>query len=364
MDKIYSLWFHKLSIPEHTKNSMYEFFKEYKYIYEASESCYRSLGLTKNQIENIMNSKNKLDTIKCMINTLHERGIDLVDQGDKDYPYYLRQIPDSPTVLFTIGDTQYLNKPMVGIVGSRKCSEYGFECAKRLARDLASCGICVVSGMALGIDEAAHKGAIETGSTVAVLGTGIDICYPPSNYTLYKNIPNKGCIVSEYFPGTPGLPHQFPKRNRIISGMSLGIIVVEAALKSGSLITANLALEQNREVFAVPGNITSGLSIGTNNLIKNGAKLVMEAQDVLDEVDGYGFDFNKNSVQLKLKEYDKLLAKDEIIVYDCLSWQPIGVDEIATKLSWQIGALNTLLIKLQIKGLVQRLPGNRYMRVK
>lgn len=363
MDKIYSLWFHKLNIPERDKKYIYEFFGDFENIYRANMGQYRTCGFSQKQIDYIMEAKGELEALKLSMEDFYRRGITIIDQSDKDYPYYLKQIADPPIVLFVIGNVKYLNQPMIAIVGARKCSEYGFECAKRLARELATFNICVTSGMALGIDEAAHKGALEVGSTVAVLGTGIDVCYPASNYDIYEKIQDKGCIVSEYFPGTKGLPYHFPKRNRIISGMAIGTLVVEAALKSGSLITANLALEQNREVFAVPGNITSSLSGGTNNLIKNGAKLVMTAQDVVDELGCYGFEFKNNGMQLKLKEYDKLLAKDEIIVYDCLSWQPMNIDEIAMKLSWQIGALDTLLIKLQIKGLVQRLPGNRYMRV-
>jgi DNA processing protein len=203
--------------------------------------------------------------------------------SSSDYPEYLKEIFDPPTVLYYFGDVKP-DDVCMGIVGSRKSSEYGKNTAKSFASKLSQNGFAVVSGMARGIDTKAHEGALESeGKTYAIIGSGLDIVYPPENKKLMQKIIDNGAVISEFPPGTKPNPYNFPIRNRIISGMSLGVIVVEAGLRSGSLITANLALEQGRDVFAVPGNINRIINKGSNKLIKEGAKLVENIDDILEE---------------------------------------------------------------------------------
>ncbi|MDF2878365.1 MAG: dprA, partial [Clostridia bacterium] len=354
---------HKLGIPEYIKIKMIEHFGSYEKSYYASTSEYKQFGLQDAQIEKVHQSKETVEDLAKIIEQCAQQQINIVDLLDINYPYYLKQIPDAPIVLFVKGDVSYLNGPIVAIVGSRKCSEYGFEVAYRLASELAEKGIIVISGMAYGIDEAAHKGALKTGNTIAVLGAGINICYPNQNYNIYTLIPKHGCLVSEYFLNTPPLPFQFPKRNRIISGMAMGILVVEADVKSGSLITADLALQYNRDVFAIPGNITSKLSSGTNELIKNGAKCVTKAQDIIEEFPEF-VDLKIDTLSNDpLKNSESKLAEDESIVYAYVGQNPINLNELFknTKLPYEI--VYPSLIKLEIKGLVKRLPGERYVRI-
>jgi DNA processing protein len=214
-------------------------------------------------------------------------GGDVLILDDGSYPAMLREIDDPPPVLYVKGDWQACSElPGVGVIGSRNCSTYGENASEMLSRDLASRGICIISGLARGIDTAAHRGAMAgKGRTVAVLGTGIDSIYPRENTRLVREILDGGGALVTQFPlGTPPIGENFPYRNRIISGLSLGVLIVEASERSGSLITARLATEQNREVMAVPGNITSGNSFGTNYLIKSGAKLVQQWQDVVAEL--------------------------------------------------------------------------------
>lgn len=202
---------------------------------------------------------------------------------ENEFPEHLRQIDSPPEKLYYLGDIDLLNKESVAIVGSRKATQYGRQIARGLANKTASAGIVIVSGLAAGIDTEAHSGAlsIENGKTIAVLGCGIDICYPAVNKRLYEKIRKTGLIISEYLPGTPPRPYRFPQRNRIISGISKAVVVVESDLKGGALITAGYALKQGKDVFAVPGNITSKMSRGTNLLIRDGAWPILSSTDIL-----------------------------------------------------------------------------------
>ncbi len=363
MNKIYSVWLHKLGIKEYIKLKMLHDFKTYKAVYDAQQKQYQMYGLNEKQLEKIYSSKNNLDEIQKLIKKCEALGVHILDLFDEDYPNELKQIPDPPLALFAMGNISYLNHPSIAIVGARKCSEYGFNITKRIAKELAEAGIAVISGMATGIDEAAHKGALEQGITIAVLGTGIDICYPRTNYPIYRKIAEKGCIISEYPIGTPPLPFQFPKRNRIISGISIGVLVTEAEEKSGSLITADLALQYNKDIYAVPGNVESRFSIGTNKLIQQGAKLVINTEDIIDDLPMHVIMKINNN---KIICYDKKnieLAQQESIVYDYVSWQPKYFSEIYSELKLSYEMINTALVKLELKGLIRRLPGERYVRV-
>lgn len=212
-----------------------------------------------------------------------KQGIKIITMLDEGYPALLKQIYDPPLVLYVMGDLQF--DTAVGIVGSRRASFYGLSSAQRLAAGLAASGITVISGLARGVDTAAHRGALGSkGNTIAVLGSGLNNIYPPENEELAYSIAGSGAVISEFPLDTGPFPHNFPRRNRIISGLSMGIVVVEAAENSGALITADFALEQGREVFALPGEANSSTSYGTNNLIKQGAKLVTDVEDILEEL--------------------------------------------------------------------------------
>ena len=287
---------------------------------------------------------------------------------DSAYPALLREIPDPPLVLFVRGRwAEAFAQPCLAIVGSRACSTYGRNVATRLARDLAEQGVTIVSGFARGIDTAAHEAALDVGGrTVAVLGTGLDDTYPKENARLADRIAETGALVTEFPFEKPPLPQNFPYRNRVIAGLCLGVLVVEAAAQSGSLITARLALEQGREVFAVPGNITSGKSIGTNRLIQDGAKLVMDWQDVVAE---FSYDLRQRlrtgqpPVAPRENTLPFELGEDEQCVLALVGFdQPVYVDEII--MQSQLGQPRTMaaLLNLTLQGLLRELPGKSYVR--
>lgn len=207
--------------------------------------------------------------------------IKILEKKDKNFPWFLANMEDAPQTLYCLGDISLLNMPSIAVVGARKCSDYGQKVASRIGEMLANSGYVTISGMALGIDTHAHRGALSAGGkTIAVLGCGPDICYPSGNGELYRNICNHGLVVSEYMPGTRPKPWHFPRRNRIISALSQGVVVVEAGLKSGSLITAETAATQGREVMVIPGNINSSYSLGANKLIQDGATIITQLDDI------------------------------------------------------------------------------------
>lgn len=276
---------------------------------------------------------------------------------DDDYPALLKEIPDPPLALHFRGDRALLARTSVALVGSRRASPYGVNAAQHLARQLVSAGVVVVSGMARGIDAAAHYAALDAGgTTIAVLGTGIDVVYPRSNLRLYRRIAEKGLILSELPPGTPPRPENFPVRNRLISGISHGTVIVEATSRSGSLITARMAAEQNREVFAVPGSIFSAGSEGPHRLAQYGAKLVHDANDVLEELPGH-----LRLAQAKEEEPDEPLRE---VLAVLTREEGAHVDAVAQKLGRTTGAVAESLLQLELGGWIRALPGARYVRVK
>jgi DNA processing protein len=363
MIKHYALWLHLLPITKKKKKDLFTQFSSCEQVFHADETHYNIPNLK--QEDKVKIKKAKLDTtqIDKVISNCQTFGIEIITIEDKFYPLSLKEIEDAPIVLFVKGNPAYLKKSGIAIVGARKCSDYGYHTAYAFGKELAQLGLNVISGMASGIDAAAHEGALQGGITLAVLGCGIDVCYPKENGKIYKEIPQKGCLISEYPPGTTPLPYYFPERNRIISGLSSGILIVEAAQKSGSLITADLGLMHNREVFAVPGDISRSLSMGTNTLIKQGAKLVQNVQDIWDELPDYVLQNVHTFEATPEKSLLNTLDKVEIIVYDCLSWQPVTFEQIIAWAEMPIIELSTVLLRLEIKGLIQRLPGERYVRV-
>lgn len=292
---------------------------------------------------------------------INKAGITLIDFRSSAYPKLLREIHNPPFVIYARGKLVFDNAPTIAIVGSRKFSTYGEQLTNAFARDLATAGFTIVSGLALGIDAISHRGALEVqGKTIAVLGGGIDdkSIHPRANFSLAQEIiASDGLVMSDYPPGTPATAQTFPARNRIIAGLALGTLVVEAGEKSGTLITAKMTLESNREVFAIPGSIFSPTSIGTNNLIKSGAKMVTCVQDILEE-------FNL-SQKIKAKEMTPRLAenKEEEILLSLLSDVPIHIDNIAKKSKLAVPAISATLLLMELKGWVKNMGGQNYILI-
>ncbi len=296
---------------------------------------------------------------------MEKEGIHPLCHGDKTYPGSLRNIYDPPPVLYRKGDPRPCDANAVAIVGSRRCSLYGLQMAERLAFDLAERGITVVSGMARGIDSAAHRGALKArGRTIAVMGSGFRHVYPPESKKLARAISESGAVLTEYSSDTLPLRGNFPQRNRIISGMSMGVVVVEAARKSGAMITVNLALEQGKEVFAVPGRADISTSGGTNLLIQNGAKLVTGVDDILEELDTRAR--AAPSVEAEGPARHGALDKggEGSGILEMLDAEvPAHIDSISERAGVDPGKLPELLLKLEMKGLVKALPGGNYLLV-
>lgn len=314
-------------------------------------------GINKELCNNILASRN-MEKLEHYMETLKKLKIFTIDINSKYYPPLLKEIYNPPYLLYGKGDLSIIKNRCIAIVGSRNATHYGKKVAFRLAGQLARLGFTVVSGFARGIDSYAHKGALAVGgSTIAVLGNGLDVVYPRENYSLMKDILKNGLLLSEYPPGTSPLKGNFPARNRIISGLSLGVVIVEASERSGALITADFALEQNREVFAVPGNINSPNSIGTNRLIKEGAKIVNSVEDILEELPA-NVKIRKGCSYKAARENKE---KTENNVLKLISYQPVHIEELLAETGFEIGELNAFLTHLEIKGCIKRLPGNYFV---
>jgi len=293
---------------------------------------------------------------------LHAPSHHVLALGDASYPQALANIPDPPLLLYIKGRIDLLARPTLAIVGSRNATVQGKANAAAFATALSDAGVCVVSGLALGIDAAAHEGALRgAGSTIAVVGTGADLFYPVRNRALAERIANAGCIVSEYALGTPPTSGNFPRRNRIISGLSSGVLVIEAAAQSGSLITARVAAEQGREVFALPGSIHAPLAKGCHRLIRDGARLVETVNEVLEAM--------QVSPLAMPAASNKAAANGLPTETDCtdllaqLGHAPLDVDELLERLDTDIGQLSMGLLALEMAGMIERLPGGKVQRV-
>ncbi len=284
---------------------------------------------------------------------LAQPGNSLMTLADDDYPKNLLEIADPPAVLYCKGRRDLLNQPGFGIVGSRNATPQGVRDAEAFAHALSDAGLTIISGLALGIDAAAHRGGLAgAGSSVAIVGTGLDRVYPARNKALAHQLVENGLIVSEFALGTPPLPGHFPRRNRLISGLSRGVLVVEAAPDSGSLITARVATEQGRDVFAIPGSIHSPLSRGCHALIKQGAKLVESAADILDEL---AWPQRLTSPSLPEHSTDPVLA--------ALDGAPVTLDTLAQRTGLTLEALSAKLLALELDGRIASLPGGRYQKI-
>lgn len=301
---------------------------------------------------------------ESILESAEKKGVDIVTIRDQAYPENLLNIPDAPRVLYLRGRLFGSDKIAISIVGARKATPYGIWATEKLCRELSYHGLTIVSGMALGIDASAHMEAIKSGGrTIAVLGTGVDVLYPSRNRHIYEAIIENGAVLSEFPIGTGPLPYRFPQRNRIVSGLSLGTVVVEAGERSGTLITVGHALDQGRDVFAVPGNIGSDLSRGTNNLIREGAKLVQSAEDIVEEISSIKSQLASSEDRYKLERPDlskvDLSPLEKEVLFQ-LTGYPKSPDEIAVALNKGVSEVLSLLTILEIKGLVEKLRDKRY----
>ncbi len=325
---------------------------------------------SKSELQKKITVLQKERDLEAELKLIKKHNADVITIFDANYPKLLKEIHSPPIILYSKGKPLKENEFAIAVVGSRIASMYGLTTAERLGYELASRGLVVVSGLARGIDGASHKGALKAhGKTIAVLGSGLDIIYPPENKKLAEEIVEKnGALVSEFPMGTPPTPKNFPQRNRIISGLSLALVVVEAAKDSGALITADFALEQNREVFAVPGKVDSATSFGTNQLIKEGAKLIQTVDDIVDEL---GLKHIQDNVGARFiapvgNGFDKsnpYLTAEEKIIYNNLSTEPQYIDDVAGLTKLPLNKTQEILLRLQIRKLVRELPGKHFIRV-
>lgn len=298
--------------------------------------------------------RNRGPEIEKALRWTEHPGRTVLTLADTAYPAQLLEIPDPPALLYVAGNVKLLSSPALAVVGSRNATPQGLKNAQAFARALSDAGMTIVSGLALGVDSAAHRGALEgRGSTIAVLGTGIDVTYPRRNLPIAGEIASRGALVSEFPLGTEPLAGNFPRRNRIISGLAKGCLIVEAAVDSGSLITARLAADQGREVFAIPGSIHSPLSKGCHALIKQGAKLVESAQDVLEEL----------GVTARVAAGTSAPAADHGLL-EKMGFDPCDVDELIGRSGLPVEVVSATLLKLELDGKIACLPGGLYQRIR
>jgi DNA processing protein len=297
-------------------------------------------------------------------------GVRLLTWDEPEYPQSLREIYDPPPLLYVRGNVELLNRHLISIVGSRRPTAYGNQMAEKLARDLADRGLVIVSGLARGIDSSAHKGALSSasGATIGVLGCGIDVIYPKENKKIFAEMEKRGAIISEFAMGTFPGPQNFPIRNRIISGMSIGVVVVEGAQYSGSLITARLAMEFGREVYGVPGNATQPTSFGPNQLIKQGAKLVTSWEDVIEElptpIRAELLPIETANSDQRTMLVEQALEPNERILYDLLAQDEARmVDDLVERSGLTSSEVLASLFDLELKGVVRQLPGKQFLKV-
>lgn len=316
-------------------------------------------GIKYSLAEKIINQLKKeyLDEFPKQKESWEKAGIEIITFLDQNYPERLKEIQQPPWVLFAIGNTELFNHPSLAVVGTRNPTPYGKWAAEKLTGGLVEYDWTIVSGMARGIDYAAHESALRNnGKTIAVLGNGVDVIYPQENRKLYKEIADKGLILSEYPPKTQPHPGYFPQRNRIISGLSYGSIIIEASKQSGSLITAQYALEQSREVFAVPGPIHSKHSLGSNSLIKQGAKLVQDIEDIVEE-----FPYLKLKKRVSNQRPEMTNQREEA-VHQVIQYQPVHINDIYNQTEIELNQIYETLLSLQLKRKIKQLPGGFYIR--
>lgn len=337
-----------------------EIFTEPENIYYADKGELEGIpGITPRDVENIWSKDNKKH-LEELYNICISKGVNYIFPYEAEYPTRLKELYDKPQILYYIGRIPANELPSVAIIGSRRCSEYGRSIARELGRVMGENGVNVISGLALGIDSEAHKGAVYSGSrTYGVLAGGVDESYPRTNYNLYMDVIRHGGVLSEFPPGTPTTPGMFPLRNRIVSGLSDMVIVVEAGDKSGSLITVNHALEQNKTVYAMPGRFGDAMSAGCNKLISEGAGIVTSYEELLKELGVTGFQ------QEKTENNNLGLASEEKMLYSLLlDFVPRSLDTILQATNASVGVVLTNLLGLELKGFIKEISQNFYVRIR
>lgn len=334
---------------------LYECFGSAKEIYEASEKKLSSLDkLKEKDVHQVLNGKREIN-LSEIIRDMNKKRIGFTYYEEEIFPEKLKNIPAPPMVLFYKGELPKNNNKSVGMVGARACSEYGRMVCKKMASEITSYGIDIISGMARGIDSSAHRGCIDSeGKTYAILGCGVDVCYPAENIELYDMICNQGGIISEYVPKTRASAYRFPERNRIISGLSDIVIMIEAKEKSGSFITVDHALEQGKTIFALPGRVTDSLSEGCNRLILEGATPLINSKQIAIEL-GVETDIEN-------KKNNFFLEKENEVLYSCLGLLPISVEELVKKTGIDSNEIYQKLMNLQLKGIALEVTKGQFIR--
>lgn len=343
-----------------------EYFKDPKLAWEVNVGEIKKIGIPSNTAQLLAETRRKLNPLEYAL-TIEKSGIKWLTIFDENYPKLLKQIYDPPIVLYYKGEIDWDN-PCIAVVGTRKITGYGRTVTEKFTKRFVEAGVIIVSGLARGVDGVAHKTAVfNRGKTIAVLGGGLNKIFPPENQSLAEEIINgHGAIISEFPPDSPSLPGNFPSRNRIISGLSLATLVTEAAQDSGSLITARLAVEQGRDVFAVPGPITSDLSRGPIELIREGAKIVYDPQEILDEMGMGTVQSAKDTPRLRSGQEvqsQNNLTEDEKKILEYLQNESIHIDELGRMLNFPSPKISAMLLKMEISGLVQNLGGGLYTAI-
>ena len=358
---IYEYWLAGIrNISDRKKKKLREAYESAKEIYYIEE--------TRRELRNILTEKDikqlkvaqKQRNLEEKYQNLEEKGIEFIPYFSKSYPGRMANLEDAPYALYVKGKLPKEKRPSVAIIGARRCSAYGERQALEYGQCLAAAGVQIISGLALGVDGAGHRGALNGGGeTYGVLGCGVDICYPRENIGLYMDIQKKGGIISEQVPGEPPMPYHFPLRNRIISGLADIVLVIEAKEKSGSLITADMALEQGRDVYALPGPVTSALSQGCHRLIRQGAGILISPEEFLKELQ-----IEHSEKNLDLFKNEKMLETTEKLVYSCLDLFPRNVSEIQAKTGLNVRELMEALTTLEMEGFIKEAAKNYYVRWK
>lgn len=355
----YEYWFANLQkISDKRKKELRKVLKAAEELYYIEETSLKHYGIDEKESQIILESI-KTWNLEEEFRKLNEKNIRFVKFQDSGYPERLKPIPSSPYALYVKGTLPDETLPAVAIVGARECSPYGEKMAYEFGKSLAEAGVQIVSGMARGVDSAGQKGALEVGgNSFGVLGCGVDICYPRDRIGLYMDLQEQGGVLSEFPPGTSPLPQHFPARNRIISGLSDVVLIIEAKEKSGSLITADMALEQGKDVYALPGPINSNLSKGCNQLIRQGAGILLSPEDLLFEMGIVKQPEKKNEGEIKF-----LLESTEKLVYSCLGLYPQNLEELICKTRLSVAELLDVLMRLELRGVVREISKNHYVKM-
>lgn len=362
MEEYYLMWLSRVDgFGFKRVNHLLEHFGSAETIWGAEPAKIKAVhGLSEKMAELLISSRDE-NRLNDWIIELEEKGIEFYSYWHPRYPRLLKEIADPPLGIYVKGELPDDDIDTVAIIGARKCSRYGATVAYDIAKELGKTNVVVVSGMARGIDSEGHRGILDGGGkTIAVLGCGADICYPPENQELMERIAENGCIISEFAPGMPAVPGNFPSRNRIIAGLSKMVVVVEAGKKSGTLITADLALDYGRDVFVVPGNVTSALSKGTNALIKQGCPIITEGEDILIAL---GIAYKEEEKENFKNKTAENISAEEKEIYDLIEADaPISAETLCRKLHKDIQDVQYILSLLELSGYIVKIPQAGYIR--